>query len=486
MVWTNVQKVVRSVRQQRFDLVAALREDGRTWVEISYALQERWSELTPRRALRLAHTKNGRCWTQKDAAEAWGDLLPDERTPEAKEISRWETWPRQGGQRPSFETLDKLAQVYECRVADLIADIGDYSGRDKVNTLSTPATVAASEREGRDRFESESDHDPIPAIELLTSVEATDIGPATTSAVEATVNELSHNYPRVAPAKMLLTLQGWQRQIAQLLNRRTTLAQRRELMNHAGWLSLLTATADIDVARGRSAAANFEAAKSLAGETGDTDLSAWVLETRAWQAVSGGQLNAASDLCRAGLDTAPAGSEVWIHLCTQAARVSARRGDGKETHRRVDQAIAAVGRRPAPESDHHFAVGEERVLQHCAAALVWLGGGAIAEDFARRAVAQHEGVRGDPRIAHPLAVTRLNLAILLARNGEATEAAHLGSLALDSAWRLCSTDLFLLADLDSALATRSGGSAEAASFHDRYIDVVRSIQLDAAEAAAAA
>jgi hypothetical protein len=95
-------------------------------VEISAALRERWTELSALAAMRIAHG-----WTQQDAADEWTRRWPDQiRSP--KEIGLWENWPTGSGRRPSLTTLDGLAELYQCSVADLVADVYDYRHLDEV------------------------------------------------------------------------------------------------------------------------------------------------------------------------------------------------------------------------------------------------------------------------------------------------------------------------------------------------------------------
>jgi hypothetical protein len=108
-------------RDEQRRVAIALRAEGKTWVEIAATLRSRWPELNARAAMRVAHG-----WNQSDAADAWNALWP-EPTKGDKDIGLWEI------RRPGFATLDRLARLYECSVADLIADLGDYRYLDAVN-----------------------------------------------------------------------------------------------------------------------------------------------------------------------------------------------------------------------------------------------------------------------------------------------------------------------------------------------------------------
>ncbi|MGH4014767.1 MAG: hypothetical protein ACRDSL_12745 [Pseudonocardiaceae bacterium] len=76
--------------------------------------------VNARVAFRLAHG-----WSQRQAAEEWSRWWPDEPKT-LKSFSYWETWPSSTGHEPSLDVLGRLAQLYECSVADLVCDLADY------------------------------------------------------------------------------------------------------------------------------------------------------------------------------------------------------------------------------------------------------------------------------------------------------------------------------------------------------------------------
>jgi hypothetical protein len=113
----------RSLRHQQRLVAAGLRVQGRTWVEIAAVLRQR-PGVNARVALRLAHG-----WSQRQAAEQWNRRWPDD--PKTfKNLSYWEVWPAPSGYAPSLAVLDRLAQLYQCSVGDLLADVGDHRALD--------------------------------------------------------------------------------------------------------------------------------------------------------------------------------------------------------------------------------------------------------------------------------------------------------------------------------------------------------------------
>lgn len=104
-----------SGRRERAEIVTRLRGEGKAWVEVARDLRDRYG-VNARVAFRWAHG-----WSQSEAAAAWCERWPDD--PKTfKNISYWERWP-QSGHPPSLPTLDRLARLYECNIADLVEDI---------------------------------------------------------------------------------------------------------------------------------------------------------------------------------------------------------------------------------------------------------------------------------------------------------------------------------------------------------------------------
>jgi hypothetical protein len=122
------------VSQREF--AVAMRRQGFPYIEIAAVLQRQFG-LNARQAFRSAHG-----WSQRDVAEEWSRRWPDDPKI-GKSFSYWELWPKKTGHEPSLRVVDRMAQLYECSVADLLADLGNYRALDKANTTDGRTTVTA-------------------------------------------------------------------------------------------------------------------------------------------------------------------------------------------------------------------------------------------------------------------------------------------------------------------------------------------------------
>ena len=180
------------------------------------------------------------------------------------------------------------------------------------------------------------------------------------------------------------------------------------------------------------ALARLRAADALAREAGHDAVRAWVLETRAWQALTVGDHDQAVQLSRGARHLAPAGSSVAIQSAAQEGRAHARLGDRRATA----HAVAAVNRMACPlpvpdRPEHHYRYDPGKATSYTATTLSWVGDPA-AVDHAREVIARLEP--GDVHGGRPrrLAVARLDLALALVGQGEVEEAVDSALAAITS------------------------------------------------------
>jgi len=121
--------VIRQPESRRGELArlcAELRGQGCTYREIAGRIRGELG-VNARVAFRLAHGL-----TQAEVAERWNVQWPNQEALKTnKQISYWETWPAPSGRRPSLDTLNKLAFLYQCSAGELL-DGQDHSHLDPV------------------------------------------------------------------------------------------------------------------------------------------------------------------------------------------------------------------------------------------------------------------------------------------------------------------------------------------------------------------
>lgn len=170
-----MQPKVRSLKREQQQLVAQLRGEGMTWPELAAVFRQRYG-VNARVALRLAHG-----WSQQDAADRWNGLWPDD--PKTfKNFSYWERWPSPTGYEPSLGVLAKLAELYHCRIIDLLADSEDFRAQDTAHrareTLSALEKSVAFNGTSAPICETivdEEDRRSRTAIDLVSRIQETDV-----------------------------------------------------------------------------------------------------------------------------------------------------------------------------------------------------------------------------------------------------------------------------------------------------------------------
>jgi transcriptional regulator with XRE-family HTH domain len=309
---------------------------------------------------------------------------------------------------------------------ELAARIDDALGTEGKLAALVPATVRR-----RMKTAAVAD-DEIAALELARRIEASDVGSGTVERLELIVDDLAVAYPATRPADLLARTRTHLGFIRSLLDARATLSQHRRLLVTGGWLSLLAATCLIDLHRDHAAEAYLRTTDQLAGETGQPDLAAWVLETRAWQALTAGEFRRAAALSQGAQLAAPHASSAHLQAVAQEGRAWARAGDLAETRRALIRLETLVSPLQVPyRPEHHYRYDPPKSQAYVATTLAWVGD-AAAEGITREVLAAIEAPGAAPARPRRAALARLDLALTLTASGKDDEAAAVALQAVRS------------------------------------------------------
>lgn len=310
-----------------------------------------------------------------------------------------------GRQHPSARMAARLDDVLHAGGQLRAAAGGGYSAVTEIRGSGHPAS------------------DELEAIELARRCSASDAGEAAVSRLEQAADDLAVAYASSQPAELLSRARSHLGYASELLGGRMTLAEHRRLLVSIGWLSLLAATNLTDLRRYPAALAYLRTAAQIARETGHDEIAAWVLETRAWQAVITNDYALAARLASEAQDAAPRGSSPHIQATAQEGRALARLGDKAGTYDALARTEALVARMTPPDDPrHHYQYDGTKQETYIATTLSWIGDPA-AVPMARQVLARVEAAGdGVPR-PRRAALALLDLALALARTGQSDEAA---------------------------------------------------------------
>lgn len=276
------------------------------------------------------------------------------------------------------------------------------------------------------------DIDEAQALELAARVGASDVGASTLDLLEGAFDDLACAYSTTAPRLLVERLRTHLAYVSRLLGGRMTLAEHRRLLVVGGWLSLLAATVHIDLQSDGAARTRLRTADAMASEAGHDEIRAWVLETRAWRAVTEGDPRRAVELSRAAHRTAPDSSSAKVQAIAQEGRALARLGEADAVHRVMDATGALVAARPTPDRpSHHYRYDPAKFTAYAGTTLAWLGDPA-AEQYARDLISRLSVSEGSGAWPRRIASARLDLALVLLKSGELDEAADSAQRAIVS------------------------------------------------------
>lgn len=304
------------------------------------------------------------------------------------------------------------------------------------------------------------------AAEWARRVALSDVSSETIARLECAVDDLASAYPTTSPHRLLGRVRHHLGCAGQLMEGKKTLDQHRRLLVAVGWLALLAGTCHIDLGELAAAEARIRSADDIAREADHPEISAWCLETRAWQRLIHSDFVSAAELSRGAQVLAPARSSAFTQATAQEGRASARLGDRSGTYRALRTISRLVSGMHIPDRpEHHYHYDPAKSDAYIATTLAWLGDSA-AESYARHVLAD----RATDTVIRPrrIAMANLDLGLALVAADKSDEAAGTALDAVTSG-RLVRSHYWRLAEVTTGLAERD--SAGAARVRDAFRDI---------------
>jgi hypothetical protein len=365
-----------------------------------------------------------RGWSLKEAVDRLIEVAGAQGLPargaDERALRRWES---RGHADADYQ--DRLARLYETGPVQLgfAADYTPPSGGDRTNrrdalrlgtaALFAPGLLGGAEQEVR---------------ELTRRSEETDLGPSSLAHLQRAIADYGRHYARYSADELWVSALGDRRHVADLLQHRMTLKQRRELYVAAAWLSLVLAWAAHDRGQTRAALAYAADARHHADEADHPEAVAWAWDVEATTWLYDDQPGEALRAAEQGAALAPAGSAAQTRLTGQVARAHARLGHAGPASEALTM-VRGLAERHTPHATGLFSADAVRVWSVAATSSLWLGEAEQARTLASQALEVYEQA---PSISPTRrAITALDLGIACARLGDAEQAvAHgLGALA---------------------------------------------------------
>ena len=489
----------RSLKGEVDELRRNMREAGYTWRDIAQVVRDR-CRVTPMTAFRLAHG-----WTQEEVADRYNDAWPSESPKTYKHLSAWENWrpgtpPGSTARLTSYQNLDRLAQLYQCAVVDLL-DGADYSDRDANvrPTLVTPAAASMHNKIGvsSDLMAEEGDRtnrrDALKlslvgaaapevvrrvladaadeAMEFTRLSGASGVGAGTMDHLQSVLIDLDQAFYRQPHSAVFRVARAYRRRVHTLLKGPRTLREARELYVYAAWLDEELAWLALNLGDARAAEAYAIDCYEHADQAGHAELCGWAADILSTIPMYGGSVNRAIMPVRKGILKTPSTSPIAVRLRANAARIHARLGQRDECEEMLRQAREVYDRLPSEVPLRFTAdagpVLEYTLLDYAARSYLWLGDNDSAKTHADQALSAIESAAPEQRWPTKEASVRIDLALALAKLGEPEEAAAHGqkALALGGGYRLLLTHA---GQLDKALTSQYPDLSGVRELHERY------------------
>jgi hypothetical protein len=309
--------------------------------------------------------------------------------------------------------------------------------------------------------------------ELIQRIRHSTVDNGTLDAIAAKVEQLCCDYARRDAAELIDESREWLTRITDLLDRRLSFTQHRDVLDSAGTLALLVGCLEFDTGQAPAAEATRKAALSLGNEAGNPHVLGWAHEMRAWFALTGGRYREVIEAAQAGQDAAGDRS-VSVQLLAQEAKAWARMGNRRNVTQALEKGRVLLDSLPYPDRpDNHFVVDPDKFDYYAMDCYRLVGDDQLAELHAREII--RKSIAADGTVIAPMraAESTLTLGVVAARRGDLEQALALGHDALTMSRKSKPSLLMVGAELDQTLGESFGHDDRVRKFHDALISATK-------------
>ena len=325
----------------------------------------------PAWADRLRAERAARDWSQADAVAALRTFAA-EPLPEGL-LDQWKRWER-GRNKPDEFYRPLIAATFGTVVSSIFPEPRVVAPRTTDDVLIV--------RSGMDTHE------------LVQRIRQSSITDNTLDALNLTVEQLCCDYASAEPTELIIRSREWLSRLTGLLEQRLTLSQHRDVLDAAGWLTLLIGCLEYDTGQARAAEATRVGALELGRESGNAGVVGWAHEMRAWFALTHSRPREMIAAAHAGQDAAP-GRSVSAQLLGHEAKAWARMGDHRHVLRALEKGRVLLDALPYPERpDNHFVVDPDKFDFYAMDCYRIIGSDDLAEMHAREIIRKTTNLDG--------------------------------------------------------------------------------------------
>lgn len=341
---------------------------------------------------------------------------------------------------------------------------------------ATGAASAANRSEGpplvgtvvpKDALQAEADL--FDTLELTRLAGMSDISAGTIEALQEATDLLCRAYPTTAAAALRDRAKKRLKQAHELLGKRTTIDQHRELLVIAGWIAALLGCVHYDLGEREEAEAARQAAYQWGKQAGHGELMGWAFEMRAWFSLVEGNYEQLIEAARAGQHIAGTTS-AGVQLTLQEAKGWAYLGDRKQTDDALTRGAHTLAQLPAPaHREHHFVFDRTKYAFYASTCYAVVGDNSRAEEHALEVITRHTRPDGSSNAPMRVAQARIDLGIVAARHGDLDEAVSYGESAFEFDRKSLADLVSRTSELDRIIQERYRGEQLAREFHERHL-----------------